>query len=298
MPATAARRDLREKLKFERMLMGELKFFNQQMARKTIQEYAQSGRSFHAAEMQPALADMLLNHYNRVGEPFSEQITDILPDGIQATETETNNILAALAAFFGGRAPEQAEIITGTNQRDIEASIDTAIMISQEDAAATGTPQSRVDIAVLAGAGLSRRLAGRVRGIAALETQAVAEAAKATEAQILTFQPPSVVGGSPRQVEVDKIWFTQGDERVRQAHMFADNQTVSLNSPFRVGGQDLRWPGDTSLGASVGNVVNCRCSSVVNTQEVFAVRRKRGESPFVESVATEELLTSIGDIVL
>lgn len=294
MAAIAARRDLREKLRFERMLMGELKFFNQQMARRTIQEYAQSGRSFQASELQPALSDILLNHYNRVGEPFSEQITDILPADIQATEAETNTILAALAAFFGGRAPEQSEIITGTNQRDIEASIDTAIMISQEDAAATGTPQSRVDIAVLAGAGLSRRLAGRTRGIAALETQAAAEAAKATEAQILTFQPPSVVGGSLRESPVTKEWVTVGDERVRQAHVFADSQEVTLNLPFSVGGEQLRWPGDTSLGASAGNVINCRCSSVVDAQSVFAVRRQRGELPFTDVTASEQLLTSLG----
>lgn len=294
MAANEARRDLRDKLLFERMLMGELKFFNQQMARRTIQEYAQSGRSFQAVETQPALADMLLNHYNRVGEPFSEQITDILPADIQATEAETNTILAALAAFFGGRAPEQAEIITGTNQNDIEASINTAIMISQEDAAATGTPQSRVDIAVLAGAGLSRRLTGRVRGIAALETQAVAEAAKATEAQILTFQPPSVVGGSLRESPVMKEWITVADERVRQAHVFADSQEVTLNQPFSVGGEALRWPGDTSLGASAGNVINCRCSSVVDAQNVFAVRRERGELPFTDITASEQLLTSLG----
>lgn len=294
MAANEARQDLREKLRFERMFMGELGLFNRQLVRKTIQEYAQSGRSFQASEMQPALSDMLLNHYNRVGEPFSEQITDILPQDIQATESETNAILAALAAFFGGRAPEQSEIITGTNQRDIDASIDQAIMISQETAAETGALQSRVDIAVLAGAGLSRRLTGRVRGIAALETQAAAEAAKATEAQVLTFQPPSVVGGSLRESPVTKEWVTVGDERVRQAHVFADSQVVTLNQPFTVGGQQLRWPGDTSLGASAGNVINCRCSSVVDAQSVFAVRRQRGELPFTDVTASEQLLTSLG----
>jgi hypothetical protein len=38
-------------------------------------------------------------------------------------------------------------------------------------------------------------------------------------------------------------------------------QTVPLAQPFSVSGQLLRFPGDTSLGATAGNVVNCRCSA-------------------------------------
>lgn len=293
MAANEARRDLSEKLRFERMLMGEFRFFNQQMVRRTVREYSQTGRAFQAVEMQPALSDVLLNHYNRVGEPFSEQITEILPSDIQATETETNAIVAALASFYGTRAPEQSEIITATNQRDIDASIDSAIMISQEEAA-EGRTQTRIETAILTGTILGRKLTGRVRGIAALETQAAAEAAKATEAQILTFQPPSVVGGTLRETPVTKEWVTVGDERVRPSHVLADSQLVNLNQSFSVGGQALRWPGDTSLGASVENVINCRCSSVVDAQSVFAVRRQRGELPFSDATASEQLLTSLG----
>jgi hypothetical protein len=39
------------------------------------------------------------------------------------------------------------------------------------------------------------------------------------------------------------------------------SQTVPLADPFVVSGQRLRFPGDTSLGASAGNVCNCRCSA-------------------------------------
>ena len=209
---------------------------------------------------------------------------------------EREAIEKALAIFYTGRAPEQARIITATNQRDIVASIDQAIEIGQQEAA-EGRPHTRRDTAVLTGVSLSRKLRGRVTGIASLETQAIAEAAKATESQILTFQPPSVTGGTLREVPVIKEWVTMGDEVVRRgafSHVGADSQEKPLNQPFEVGGQLLRWPGDTSLGASAGNVIHCRCSSVINAQSVFAVRRKRGEAPSVDVTASEQLLTSLG----
>jgi len=293
MAANEARRDLTEKLRFERLLADEIRAFNRRMVRGTVGEYGRTGRPFDASTVQPELAEILLKHYDRVSPEFDNQITDILPEDIEATDAETAAIASALALFFAARAPEQAGIITGTNQRNIDDSITAAISVSQEEAAA-GRPQTRFDIAALTGAVLSRKLTGRVTGIASLETQAPAETAKATEAQVLTGQPPSITGGTLRETPVAKEWVTVGDERVREAHVLADSQTMTLNAPFQVGGELLRWPGDTSLGATAGNVINCRCSSVVSRDDVFAERRRRGEQPFIEQTATEQLLTSLG----
>ncbi len=289
-----ARRDLNEKLRLERKLIEEIRAFNKRMVRSTVKEYAQGAGAFNAATMQPELTQILVEHYLRVGEPFSSQLTDIMPDDIVVTVAERKAIEAALATFYTGRAPEQARIITATNQRNIFDSIDQAITIGIEEAAA-GRPPSRRETAILSGVGLSRKLNGRVTGIAALETQAIAEAAKATEAQVLTFQPPSVTGGTLRDVPVPKEWVTMGDEVVRRqpfSHVIADSQVVALNQPFVVSGQLLRWPGDTSLGASIGNVANCRCSSVVDAESVFAVRRER--DGLIDRTLTEQLLTSLG----
>ena len=262
--------------------------------RNTVKEYGQTGRAFDASTMRPELADILLTQYGRVRPVFDSQITDVLPEDIAITPTEEAALATALAIFFIGRAPEQAEIITATNQRDIDSSIDQAVLLSQEEAQA-GRPQTRIETAFIVGAVLSRKLVGRVTGIATLETQASAETSKATEAQVLTGQPPSVTGGTLRESLVAKVWVTVGDERVREAHMAADSQEQTLNKPFQVGGQLLRWPGDSSLGASAGNIINCRCSSVVSKEDVFAERRKRGQDSIVETIPTEQLLTSLGE---
>lgn len=294
--ATDARRDLTLKLALERKLAGDIRTFNKKLVRQTVREQATGAGALDASTLEPELTEILEEHYDQVRSEFDSQITNDLPDDIAATSAERTAIGTALAAFFAGRAPEQASIITATNQRDIVASIDQAVMISQEEAAA-GRPQTRIDIAMQSGASLSRKLAGRVTGISSLETQAVAEAAKGTEAQILTGQPASVIGGSPREVAVTKEWVTVGDERVRDAHVAADSQVQTLNQAFTVGGQQLRWPGDTSLGATAGNVINCRCSSVVSKEDVFAERRRRGQAPEIDRTASDQLLVSIGDTI-
>ena len=63
-----------------------------------------------------------------------------------------------------------------------------------------------------------------------------------------------------------KIWRATLDDRVRGArskdrfnHLYANKQVQSMNDFFIVSRQKLMYPGDHSLGASAGNVVNCRC---------------------------------------
>jgi len=60
----------------------------------------------------------------------------------------------------------------------------------------------------------------------------------------------------------EKTWQTMGDGKVRDKHKMANGQTVKLTEPFFVGGELLKYPGDMSLGASLGNIINCRCVCV------------------------------------
>jgi uncharacterized protein with gpF-like domain len=60
---------------------------------------------------------------------------------------------------------------------------------------------------------------------------------------------------------VKKKWVTVGDDKVRPAHRVANGQIKPINQPFIVAGEKLMFPGDTSLGASIKNVANCRCNA-------------------------------------
>jgi hypothetical protein len=59
--------------------------------------------------------------------------------------------------------------------------------------------------------------------------------------------------------KLKKNWRSTLDMVTRPAHIFADNQQADIDEPFIVGAENLLFPGDMSMGASVGNVINCRC---------------------------------------
>lgn len=54
-------------------------------------------------------------------------------------------------------------------------------------------------------------------------------------------------------------WSSALSEATRDAHWSADGQTVALNKKFRVGGEQLRYPGDPD--GSAGNIINCVCTT-------------------------------------
>lgn len=55
-----------------------------------------------------------------------------------------------------------------------------------------------------------------------------------------------------------KVWISTEDKRTRPTHVAADKQRTLLESPFRVGGAPLLFPGDPRGPAA--EVINCRCS--------------------------------------
>lgn len=87
----------------------------------------------------------------------------------------------------------------------------------------------------------------RARRIARSETIPAANAAK-------------LEGWRQSAVVTEKEWMCAGGPRSRQAHKDADGQTVPIDEPFIVGGEKLMHPGDSSMGASAKNTINCRCT--------------------------------------
>lgn len=61
-------------------------------------------------------------------------------------------------------------------------------------------------------------------------------------------------------VPLNKSWLATFDGRERDTHAEADEQTVGLDGAFTVGGAQLMFPGDSSLGAPPEEVIECRCA--------------------------------------
>lgn len=77
---------------------------------------------------------------------------------------------------------------------------------------------------------------------------------------------------------VTRKWRSAGDGRVRHTHMVLNAQEVrGMDLPFQSpSGALLRYPGDTSLGAGAGEVINCRCDVEYNFDFAEAYARSRG----------------------
>lgn len=66
---------------------------------------------------------------------------------------------------------------------------------------------------------------------------------------------------------LEKEWLATLDSRTRDPHSAAHGQRRSIDQPYEVMGQKLMFPGDSSMGASSDNTIQCRCS------EVYKVKR-------------------------
>jgi hypothetical protein len=95
---------------------------------------------------------------------------------------------------------------------------------------------------------LFKKLKTRINGAANVNTQSVAE-----EARI------EIVEQEHRTGVIVQEWRCMLDGRERDDHREAHGQQTSVSGHFTVGGEHLRFPGDMELGASLKNVINCRC---------------------------------------
>ena len=57
-------------------------------------------------------------------------------------------------------------------------------------------------------------------------------------------------------------WLTQIDGRQRDSHAEANGQIRGIDEPFDVGGYQMMFPGDDSLGADLAEIIQCRCSEL------------------------------------
>lgn len=106
----------------------------------------------------------------------------------------------------------------------------------------------RIDVLLTASG--SERWPNRARTVARTETIGAVNAG-VYRAAVLDAQDRGDVAPA-------KVWLSTLDDRTRPTHTEADRQRTLLQSPFKVGGADLLFPGDPRGPAQ--EVIMCRCS--------------------------------------
>ncbi len=263
--------ELNSKLQFEQLLIDDLKTFDTTVVRTFTRELLASGSVMDFSVFDEELARILGVHYSRVSAHFGSTISREVSSDAGLTPEEETALAAILSAAFADRAAKQAAVVNSTTGRSAERAAEIARTTQVED------QLSDQEFAATAGNVLNRDLTGRRAAIALTETQASAEFSKQAEAMIFAGAVAANATGGAGVISrsVVKEWVTQGDSRVRQAHLEVDSAQVRIDLPFTVGGQQLMHPGDTSLGATPDNVINCRCSAITDIEAVESSRQDR-----------------------
>ena len=78
-------------------------------------------------------------------------------------------------------------------------------------------------------------------------------------------------------IKLKKQWLATLDGRTRHAHAMLDGQTVDIDKPFKVDGNEIMFPGDTSAPGYL--VYNCRCTMVADVDGVNSTGKRRAKNP-------------------
>lgn len=271
-----ARKWLRKKVEMERPFVRELRSY-----------FYQSSKTIARGGQVPSIEDYLEKQYKRVVRVVSGFKIK------QEEEEEDYGLNNALIALIFGRAVKQAIIIDKTTAKTLRR----AEELARQELADDGILLPTQSVLNRTTANIFRTLnRSRPAGIATSETQILTEEVRGVMAQTgedmmndaifevdkdkanraadlidsaeaqevadqIGITPPAEL--FPAMALLRKTWVTMGDSKVRPTHQAANFQTVPIGEPFTVGGFQMMRPGDTSMGAPIKEVANCRCSSVI-----------------------------------
>lgn len=257
-----------KKVRLENIFMREIRPLFNRMLRDYLASILALGRPQDATRYATQWDALLLSQYDRVQRAFKGDVTE--DNGgkafirfIMKQDAERADALLdlALLEWRNQQAPLKAGIITDTNRRQMDQALIDARQVLQEQEREI-TPQA---LSLTASVLLARKFRVRNSIIAQTETQESAEATKAIEARIISggapdVLPPTFIEPVDEPLDVTKTWRDRDDKRVRDSHQNVNGgQPLPENGIFNVGGSRLQFPGDSSLGATAAQVINCRC---------------------------------------
>lgn len=288
MSRLQAIKDFNTKLILERSLRIRMDRYNEKIIIAVTKSVARTGALPEMEAFQSELEQILLSHYRIVGDVFIDGINQMVQDEEEHAVISTKSYhpgietlgrrkqFVVVDKYFRTQASSVSGKITAVTKKEAIGALEIAKSAAFKPGAVS---LDMVDIAGDTGATFRRRMNGRSTGLVRINTNNPAEAAKMTQISILRGEEPQISGGGPS--DGTKTWNNMGDSRVRFPgkdskfnHQNA-SQTVKMGEPFTVSGEKLRFPGDTSMGASLGNVVNCRCSATYDIKDVVKIRKQK-----------------------
>jgi len=252
--ARRAARDLALKLQLESIFKPTLRRFFKELIAVFNIKYRQGGSKevVNVDDFYADLVGILRAHYRRVARAFinidAKQIKMI-----ERKDTLTDGVNVVMAEYILEHSKTQSKVILQT----VKNELDEAILKSIQEAVQNNIDPDPDVIAKLVTDDFLKKIDGKAEIIAITETQNIAEKTKEEQYRAL-----SQVGDPTTDIFV-KQWVSILDGKTRPWHARADGQRVGISEPFIVKGERLMYPGDTTFGVSLDNIINCRCSSLL-----------------------------------
>lgn len=201
--------------------------------------------AFRNIDHHKEIRSALVEHYGIVFDSFIDDYRD--QHLVTMAPLQEALLAIEVKGLIDERASKQSGIISGTIDK-------MRLNVNEEVRRLDPKPNNPVRVSNNM---MYSNLLRKVNTIVCYETQWAAETARFAEIVYLTgLSGITIKANKP----VTKRWDAMGDDKMRRWHADADSQVVLMEEPFTVNGELLMRPGDTSLGATPSNIINCRCS--------------------------------------
>ena len=250
----------RELIRLERRINSEYTKAYQEI-RKEMADIMQKISTDPTMSLQQKMAAM--NKYDRL-KNLSSQMADVLQDTNKTAQSFVSQSMQNVYKVNYNYAAEQFgfSVLDNTAIKNIltgEVNPFTKLSIAgeQDKRAIMRKLESELTTAILKGESIPK-IAKRLKSVAEGYLGDTIRIAR-TETTRVENSARQAVGDEGKRLGFTmwKRWVATADERTRPDHAAADGQEVPNDEPFEVGGELMMYPGDISLGASAGNVVNC-----------------------------------------
>lgn len=251
-----AAESLKKKLLLEKTFKPVVSRFLKGLNKDFAVIYSKTGKVLSLDPYTTTLENVLKRHYKTVSIDFTAHNTVLFKknNDLKLEIKAVNEFVTKLTYIINNRAEEQAKnILKTSSDKYFEKAKRFVEEIEKEGIAFDSVEDKYKAISNKVKADMDSEIEFRAEMIAITETQNIAENTKQ-----LSIEVNAGIGNVPT-----KVWVAILDEKTRNAHAMADFQDRPYDKPFDVMGEQLMFPGDTSLGASKKNVINCRCSSEV-----------------------------------
>lgn len=247
------------KLKLEEQFKPKLDRFFSQISKEIAIVWTVTRNLPSLNSFEPELISMLRSYYRKVAITFQGELADRIVDSkLKAAIDEDSKIALNTVRYINQHSEVQAKIILDTTKRDLQEIASKNII----QMAASGELTTDYQLGKAIQKSFEQSIDARKETIAITETQISSEYLRYIETQgIMQLASEAQV-----PIVFQKTWGAILDNKTRKSHVLADGQSRNINSPYNVGNELMLIPGDTSLGASLENIINCRCSSVVTIQ--------------------------------